>query len=73
MGLGGQCHTPAALLLGKTQYSLYRRMGEPWGQSVWVWEVSLYYADTGYVKIIPVYILIANYSKCSHSFCCFAW
>ena len=33
MGVGGQCHTPAALQLGKTQYSLYRRLDRPQSQS----------------------------------------
>jgi len=31
MGLGGQCHAPADLPSGKTQYPLYRRLGEPQG------------------------------------------
>jgi hypothetical protein len=31
MGVGGQRHVPAALLPGKTQYSLYRRLGRPQG------------------------------------------
>jgi hypothetical protein len=33
MGVGGQCHAPAALPPGKTQYPLYRRLGGPQGQS----------------------------------------
>ena len=33
MGVGGQCHAPAALPPGKTRYPLYRRMGGPQGQS----------------------------------------
>ena len=33
MGVGGQCHTPVALCLGKTQYPLYRRLDGPQGQS----------------------------------------
>jgi len=32
MGLGGQCHAPAALLLGKTRYPLYWRLGGPQGR-----------------------------------------
>jgi len=29
MGVGGQCHTPAALPTGKTRHPLYRRLGGP--------------------------------------------
>ena len=36
MGVGGQRYTLAALPPGKTQYPLYRRLGGPQGQSVWV-------------------------------------
>jgi hypothetical protein len=27
MGMGGQCHAPAALPPGKTRYTLFRRLG----------------------------------------------
>jgi hypothetical protein len=40
MGVGGQCHAPAAVPLGKTQYPLCRRLGGPQGQSVWVQKIS---------------------------------
>ena len=40
MGVGGQRHAPAALLPGKTQYPLYRRLGGPQGRSVWVQKIS---------------------------------
>jgi hypothetical protein len=33
MGVGGQSHALATLLLGKTQYPLYRKLGGPQGQS----------------------------------------
>ena len=33
MGVGGQCHAPAILALGKTRYPLYRRLGGPRGWS----------------------------------------
>ena len=33
MGMGGQCHTLAALPLGKTWYPLYKRLGRPQGWS----------------------------------------
>jgi len=33
MGVGDQCHAPAALPPGKTRYPLYRRMGGPQGRS----------------------------------------
>ena len=33
MGVGGHHHAPAALLPGKTQYTLYKRVGGPQGQS----------------------------------------
>ena len=33
MEVGDQCHTQAALRLGKTQYPLYIRLGGPQGQS----------------------------------------
>jgi len=39
MWVGGQCHAPAALPLGKIQHPLYRRMGGPQGWSVWVWKI----------------------------------
>jgi len=32
MGVGGQCHSLATLPLEKTQYPLYRRLGEPQSQ-----------------------------------------
>jgi len=32
MGVGGQCHAPATLPTGKTQYPLYRTLGGPHGQ-----------------------------------------
>jgi len=32
-GMGGQCHAPVALPLGKTWYPLYRRLGGPQGRS----------------------------------------
>ena len=31
MGVGSRCHALAALLLGKTQFPLYRRLGGPQG------------------------------------------
>jgi hypothetical protein len=39
-GVGGQRHTPAALLTGKTRYPLYRRLGEHQDRSGRVREVS---------------------------------
>jgi hypothetical protein len=41
MAKGAQYHTPAALPLVKTRYHLYRRLGGPQGQSVWLWKISL--------------------------------
>ena len=41
MGVGGQCHAPAALFPGKTRYPLYRRLGGPHGRSGWVRKISL--------------------------------
>jgi len=40
MGMRGQRHAPAALSLGKTRYSLYRRLGEPQGRSGRVRKIS---------------------------------
>ena len=40
MGVGGQCHAPAALPPEKTQYPLYRRLGEPQSLSGQVWKTS---------------------------------
>jgi hypothetical protein len=40
MGVSGQCHTPAALPLGKTRYPLYRRLGGPQGRPGWVQKIS---------------------------------
>ena len=40
MGVGGQRHAPAALPPGKTQYLLYRRLGEPQGRSEQVRKIS---------------------------------
>ena len=39
--VGGQCHTPATLLQGKTRYPLYRRLGESQGQSEQVGKILL--------------------------------
>jgi hypothetical protein len=39
-GVGGQCHTPAALPLVKIRYPLYRRMGGPQGRSGQVQKIS---------------------------------
>jgi hypothetical protein len=41
MGVGGQCHTLAALPLGKTQYPLYRKLGGLQGKSGCVRKISL--------------------------------
>ena len=40
MGVGGQGRTLAALRPGKTQFPLYRRLGEPQGQSGQVQKIS---------------------------------
>jgi len=40
MGVGGQCHAPATLSLGKTWHQLYRRLGWPQGRSGWVQKIS---------------------------------
>jgi hypothetical protein len=40
MGVGGKRHALAALLLEKTRYPLYRRLGGPQSQSGWVWKIS---------------------------------
>ena len=40
MKVGGQCHAPATLPPGKTQYPLYRRLGGPQSQSGWVQKIS---------------------------------
>ena len=40
MGVGGQRHTLAVLLPGKTRYILYRRLGGPQGRSGRVWKIS---------------------------------
>jgi hypothetical protein len=40
MGVGGQCHTPAALPPGMTRYPLYRGLGGPQGQSGLVLKIS---------------------------------
>jgi len=40
MGVGVQCHVPAALPLGKTLYLLYRRLGGPQGWSGQVRKIS---------------------------------
>ena len=40
MGMGGQRHASATLPLGKTRYSLYRRLGGPQGRSGQVQEIS---------------------------------
>jgi len=37
---GGQRHAPAALILGKTRYPLYRRLGGPQGRSGQVRKIS---------------------------------
>jgi len=40
MGVGDQGHAPAALLPGKSQYPLYRRLGGPQGRSGRVQNIS---------------------------------
>jgi hypothetical protein len=40
MGVGSQCHTPAALPTGTIRYPLYRRLGGPRGQSGQVRNIS---------------------------------
>jgi len=40
MWMGGQCHAPAALPLGKTQYLLYRRLSGPQDRSGQVQKIS---------------------------------
>ena len=40
MGVGGQYHVLVILLLGKTWYPLYRRLGGPQDQSGWAWKIS---------------------------------
>jgi hypothetical protein len=40
MAVGGQRHAPAALPLGKTGYSLYGRLGGPYGRSGRVRKIS---------------------------------
>jgi hypothetical protein len=40
MGVGGQRHTPTALLPGKTRYPLYRRLGGPQGRYERVLKIS---------------------------------
>jgi len=40
MGVGGQCHTTAALPPGKTRYPLYRRLGGPQGRPGRVRKIS---------------------------------
>jgi len=40
MGVGGQCHAPAALPPGKTWCPLYGRLGEPQGWSSRVRKIS---------------------------------
>ena len=39
--MGGQRHAPAALPPGKTRYSLWRRLGGPYGRSRRVRKISL--------------------------------
>jgi len=40
MGVGGQCHDPAALPPGKSRYPLYRGLGGPQGRSGRVRKIS---------------------------------
>jgi len=40
MGVGGQRHAPATLLLGKSRYPLYTRLGGPQGRSARVHKIS---------------------------------
>jgi len=40
MGVGSQCHGPAALHLGNNRYPLYRSLGGPQGWSGQVWKIS---------------------------------
>ena len=38
-GVGGQCHTLAALPPGKSRYPLYGRLGQPQGRSGRAWKI----------------------------------
>jgi len=40
MGVGGEPHALAAVPPGKTQYSLYRRLGGPQDRSGQMWKIS---------------------------------
>jgi len=61
MGVGGQCHAPAAIPPGKTQYQLYRRLGGP---QVWSGEVRKISPPSGFDPwtIQPV---ASHYTDCA--------
>jgi len=61
MRMCGQCHTPATLPPGKTQYPLYRRLGGPQGQSGWVWKIS---PPTGF-NPRTVQPVVSHYTDCA--------
>jgi hypothetical protein len=48
MGVGGQCHTLAAVPLGKPRYPLYRWLGWPQSWFGQVWKIVI----AGIVQII---------------------
>jgi hypothetical protein len=61
MGVGGQRHAPAAILLGKTWYTLSRRLGGPQGRSGQVQKIS---PPPGFDPR-AVQPIVSRYSECS--------
>jgi hypothetical protein len=58
MGVGAQCHTSAAVPLGKTQYSLYRRLG---GSQVWSGCMRLHWGFNPWT----IQSVASHYTKCA--------
>ena len=63
MGVGGQCHAPAALHTGRTWYLLYSRLGGPQSRSGRVRKVSPH-PPPGFIPrtMQPV---VSSYTNCA--------
>jgi len=55
MGLGGQCHALATVLLERTQYPSYRRLSGPHGQCGWVRKDEFYFTFTYTERCTPLF------------------
>ena len=67
MGVGGQCHAPAALPPGMTRYLLYGRLGGPQSHSGWVRKVSPPPPGFNPWTMQPIVSSYTNYDLLAHA------